>query len=656
MSRVCTTACPNDCPDGCVMRAECVAGEVSLRPHEAHPWTSFLCAKGTTWIERTLGDDRLTAPLLRDGAGWRELSWRSAWRLWADKAKETLDRFGPLSMMHYHHAGSLYFSKALLPSVFAALGGCTRTVGSLCGSAGNRGLRNCFGEVPVQRPETTQRFAGGILFWGRNALETHPHVVPLLREIRRRGGEIASVEIRKSATAAFGDRFWRVRPGGDAFLAAFLCRRLVLEGRCSPAWRARARNSAAFAAFLDSLDEAMLLENAGMPREEAVELLAWLCRFFPVTHYGGYGMQRYLSGHLQFWWIGALAVLLGAFESPGGGVVFGKDESALFPKEFLPLFPLERRLPIAAWFRELPRCSPSVTLLVVTCANPLRQSPQSDSLARALRNIPFKVCVDHVLTETAAACDLVLPAATFLEEGDDWRGSYWHNYLVRSEQVFSPRGQVLPDVKIFSGFAEALGLSVDLEERKRLMDARLLADTRLECVGEGLYRWDEPEFWRLEDSCASLPLELPQSGDDGTTLSREGVTSSPMPYIVSETEGLRHVPLRLVTVHVAAYTNGQSRHVRGLPDLPECRMAPDEARERGFAEGECLLLQGENGEGKMEVHLVVDSSLGRGYVILPQGLPGVNSLTKALVSPGYGAPYAESRVLVTRSKGAPARA
>ncbi|WP_300523054.1 hypothetical protein, partial [Aminiphilus sp.] len=70
MSRVCTTACPNDCPDGCVMRAECVAGEVSLRPHEAHPWTSFLCAKGTAWVERTLGDDRLTVPLLRDGAGW----------------------------------------------------------------------------------------------------------------------------------------------------------------------------------------------------------------------------------------------------------------------------------------------------------------------------------------------------------------------------------------------------------------------------------------------------------------------------------------------------------------------------------------------------------------------------------------------------------
>jgi anaerobic selenocysteine-containing dehydrogenase len=447
-----------------------------------------------------------------------------------------------------------------------------------------------------------------------------------------------------------------VRPGGDAFLAAFLCRRLVLEERASPTWRTHAWNAAAFAAFLANLDEERLLENAGMSREKATELLAWLCRFSPVTHYGGYGIQRYLSGHLQFWWIGALAVLLGAFERPGGGLVFGKDESVLFPEELLPLFSKERRLPIAVWFKELAHCRPPVELLVVTCANPLRQSPQSDSLARAFRNIPFKVCVDHVLTETAAACDLVLPATTFLEEGDDWRGSYWHNYLVRSEQVLQPRGQALSDVNIFSGFAEALGLSVNLEERKRLMDARLLADARLECVGEGLYKWDEPEFWRSEDACASLPLELPQGGCESAALSREGVTSSAMPDVVSETEDRRHVPFRLVTVHVAAYTNGQSHHVQGLPDLPECHMAPDEARERGFADGERLLLQGEDGEGNLLVRLVIDSSLGRGYVILPQGLPEVNSLTKALVSPGYGAPYAESYVVVTRPKGVSARA
>jgi len=37
-----------------------------------------------------------------------------------------------------------------------------------------------------------------------------------------------------------------------------------------------------------------------------------------------------------------------------------------------------------------------------------------------------------------------------------------------------------------------------------------------------------------------------------------------------------------------------------------------------------------------------DPSLGEGYCILPQGTKGVNLLTDPLVSPGWGAPFAES--------------
>lgn len=620
MAKTFFSACPHDCPDACAFKVDVDGGKVRIEANGRLPWTTFICPKGKRWAKRVFDARRLTSPLLRRGETFLPLPVDDALDLWAERLGRTVERDGPLSVFLYQGAGSLYFSKRLLAHPLAELGGYRTTRGSLCGSAGNAGLRETFGVVPVQSVETLVASARGLLFWGRNVAETSLHLLPLLKKIRARGGRLGAIEIRPTATTALVDRWWRIRPGSDAFLAAWLCRALLVRGLASPKWRSRVDDGQAFEAFLSGLGDDALLERTGLPSDEARDLLDWLLLDGPVTHYGGYGLQRYLHGKESYRWISALAVLTGAFDGPGGAVLMGKDEMARFPASLLPRPAETERLPVATWHEKLERLTPPIGHLIVTNANPLQQAPDEKGLRRAFDAIPFKVCLDITLTETARACDLVLPVATFLEEGPDWRGSYWHRYLLRSQAVLDPPPSVRPETALFGGLARRLGLKRDPERLMKEMDDLLLADESLEDLGDGVYAWEEPQFWSDPGARAALPLFLPEP--------------------LSPCGGLR-----LVTVHVASYINGQSWDAPEADEPLEARLAPAEMDRRGLADGDRVRLAARNGQG-LDVEVRTQEGVGEGVVLLPQGRPGLNALTPPLSSPGFGAPYHETFVSI----------
>ncbi len=619
-----TTACPHDCPCACTIIARSDGNKIEMRPHQDNCWTGSLCPKGLRYAARVFDPRRLRTPLLRSGSGWEEISWEKAWSVWADNVSAALEGSGPLSLMYYSSAGSMYFSKALIPHIFNELEGYTGTKGSLCSSIGSSGLKDAtlgWG-VPFLTPEL-QSEAKGILLWGRNSIVTQPQIRQVFRKVREKGGEIASLEIRRTETLENSDRSWYIAPGGDFALAAWLCKKLISSGASSNGWESRVVNYEEFLTHLISLDEEKLLETAGIDERTAKEILLWLMKFRPVTHMPSYGSQRYLHGDMQFKWMFALSVISGGFEDPRSGLSFGKDEHALFPKELIPRSDNVRKFETGTMGKDILDASPRIKVLHITNADPVMQNPGSSGIVEAMRSVPFKVCTEIFMTETAKECDLVLPAATYLEEDHDWLGSYWHSYLVRSGRIAGPQGMAKSDIEIYDGLAKTLGLKTDLLKLYEKMDMLMLSEKRLEKVSEGLYEWKEPLYWTDPGAMAKLPTDIP-------------VMSLP------EDE-----ELRLVTFHVKEYINGHSFDAPDIPDIPDLYLSPYDMDKHCLEENDTVTVYSRTGE-HIAMRAKRDASLRKGLASAKQGVPGINLLTEAVKAPGCGAAYADTFVKIEK--------
>ncbi|MGC9372202.1 MAG: molybdopterin-containing oxidoreductase family protein [Thermovirgaceae bacterium] len=622
MNKAVPSACPHDCPDACSFLVYRTGGRngITIESGKVLPLQrGWICPKGKRWERRFRSPGRLKYPLKKEGSGWREISWETAWGLWAAHLQKAVEKHGPLANFVYQSAGSQFFSKKLGLEVFSVLGGYSQTAGSLCGAGGGAGLRKAFGHTPTYAPEELEH-AMGILLWGRNAFETHPHLLPILKDLRNRSGDFAAIEIRTTPTTKAAGKWWRVRPGSDAGLALLLCRMITDRNDAAANWKDRARNPRDFLDMLEGLNEGRLLQETGMQKSDLEELYRWIMEHKPLAIYGGYGAQRYHHGSFTFHALTSLALLLGAFSERGTGVVFGKDEVKFFPERLLRIPAMKRRVPIADWHLVTGRPSPPIKTVLFSCANPAKQGPDCRALERAIVSMDFSVCIDLEMTETAALCDLVLPAACFLEEGPDWRGSWWHTHLLRSEKVVEPPGEALPETTIMAGLGEALGLDIDIEAMRKRMDRTLLDMPETEALGEGVYRTRESHEWSDEAEAITLPRSVPShpasDGDDR---------------------------LRLVTVHTREYINGQTRGLQGDP-MPVVTVSPEEGNRRGLHEGDKVEIRGAG--VSIPAVLQFDKAMDSGYCVMVQGSGKINRLTRAVVNPGYGAAFHESFVLL----------
>ena len=627
MNRPVPSACPHDCPDACsfLVYRKGNNREIAIESGTALPLQGgWICPKGKRWEMRSRSPERLKSPLKKDGTGWKEISWDEAWGLWASHLEKAVEQHGPLANFIYQSAGSQFFSKKLGLDVFSALGGYSQPAGTLCGASGGAGLKKAFGHTPVYDPQNLDR-ARGILLWGRNAFETHPHLLPLLRDLRKGSGDFAAIEIRRTPTTRAANQWWRVRPGTDGCLALLLCKMITDRKEAADSWEEKTTNPVEFMAFLSQFDKVKLLEETGLSARDLGNLYRWIMEHRPLAVYGGYGIQRYNQGSFTFHILTALALLLGAFSDHGTGVVFGKDEMKFFPENLIRTPMTKRKVPIADWHIHTGRMSPSIRTVLFSCANPAKQGPDSRILMRTLESMDFSVCIDLEMTETAVMCDLVLPAACFLEEGPDWRGSWWHTYLLRSEKAMEPPGAALPETSIMTGLGKALGLTVDLEGKRKEMDRILLQRPGIEALGEGVYKTGESHSWTDRTETITLPSSIP-----------------PAQVRVDDKK------LRLVTVHAKEYINGQTWGQQ-KKKTPVVTISPEEGIPRGLREGDEVKVR----RADVEVHanLQFDNAMDSGYCVMVQGLGEINHLTSAVVNPGYGAAFHETFVTLKKATG-----
>src|ERR1700730_1525958 len=326
MARIATcTLCEASCGILVDTRAEHIH---AVRGDEDDPFSrGYICHKAAALGDLHEDPDRLRAPLIREGARWRQVSWDAALDRAAAGLMRTRHQHGRDSVGVYygnpvaHNLGlmthALPFARALrtknvysassadqLPQMLAAF----RMFGHLA-------------LIPVPDLERTDYF----LVFGANpvvsngSLMTAPNMKGRLRAIRDRGGRVVVVDPRRTETAEIADEHVAIRPGTDALLLAAMLHVVFAEG-----WvrlgrlEGRVKNVDALATLVGELAPECVARRTGVAPEVTRRLAGDFARATRAACYGRVGLCTQRHGTLAAWLVQALNLVTGHLDEVGG--------------------------------------------------------------------------------------------------------------------------------------------------------------------------------------------------------------------------------------------------------------------------------------------------------------------------------------------------
>lgn len=668
--RVVRTGCPLDCFDTCTLLVTVEDGRaVAVRGDPDHPVTrGFTCRKAQLQLERMYSPERLTQPLRRTATGFAPVSWDEALAEIATRLRDVRARYGSTAVLYFADSGSMSALQSLDRRFWNLYGGVTLPVGSLCLGAGAAAQRDDFGAGLMNDPADTVN-ARYIILWGRNPAWTNIHLVPLLREAKRRGAKVVLIDPLRTASAALADEHISIRPGSDGALALGMAAAIIGAGLVDEDYIARhVYGYDAFKTVVAAYTPERTAELTGVPAETVVRLAREYATTRPAALLPGYGLQRYANGGHTVRALDALAAITGNIGRAGGGIAYVNDYWSFLLAD---LSAADRagarrtvgRVRVAEEIRRL--SDPPIVFLWTARANPLAQLPDSDAAARAFAAVEFRVAVDFTMTDTAQAADLVLPCAAPFETEDVY-SSYWHNYVTWGEAAVAPRPECRSDLAIWADLADALGFyrefaggdvpKADLPRHflqqllaplaARGVDLAQLRGRSLRWPGAPQVAWEDGRFLTPSGKFELYSLAAERRGDDPLPTFREPAETP------RATDG--RYPFRLLTPQARDNLHTQFADRLAPPGRLPVHISPATAARLGIAPGDAVIVT--SPRGRLSGVAAVDEAVRDDVVLIYSGGHrhdgnAVNVLTPALETDlGRGAAYYDCVCNVTRSE------
>jgi anaerobic selenocysteine-containing dehydrogenase len=662
------TACFHDCWDACGMIATVRDGRLlKLDGDPDHPYTrGFLCGKMQHYGRWLHSKERLLHPLLRNGEGWQPISWDAALDLCVSKFREAIREYGPPAILYELGAGNFGILRMMGRRFFRLLGGVTETSGSLCDAAGETAQEEAFGACLTHDPRDVEN-SRCVVLWGRNIVTTHIHFLPFLKAAKKRGATLIVVDPLPTPTAKMADLWIQPRPGSDLYLALAVGRILLEEGWVDePFIRDHTEGWEGFRTLLAQHSVEKLGRCCDVPLARIRAMAELYARSKPASIWTGMGMQHYRWGREAHRCVSALGAMTGNLGVPGGGVSFDHPSATSFDKKVF-----EQGIPPASRSRAIPKPvfgealaaldDPPIRVAWFQGSNLVNQSQDTEGVLKALAQVPFKVALEIYLTDTAEACDLVLPASTFLER-EDIRGSYGDRTVGYMPKMLEPPGEAQSDLEIYQALAERLGFGPQMAGDAGEWIRKILRPLEAEGVPFDVLK---------EQGYAVSPLlpEVPFAGGKFPTpkgryrfpielrLLQESGIPSPFSSLSPKGKGAEvrgaflEGVLYLITPKGKPFQKSMILEEED-PGVPKAFLHP--AAMEGLQDGEEADLISAN--GRLRVRVVLDEKMRSDAVWVEEGGhygrgAGVNALTPSVLSwDGGGACFYETLVKVEKSK------
>ena len=609
---------------------------MKMRGNPAHPYSAGeLCPKVNHFVERVYSPQRITTPLVRDGAKgegvFRSATWSEALALVAKKTHEAINKYGGETVLPWSSAGNqgLLQMSSLDRRLFARMGSSV-TTGALCGSVAKNGFAATIGSGRSTNPMHIVD-AQYIVLWGTNTRLTNRHLWPFIEEARNKGAKVVVVDPIRTITADEADWFIQPFPGTDTALMLAMMHVIIRDELCDDDFVAQhTEGFAELTAEVAGWTPERAAAECGISADDIETFAREYASAQPAFIRTMIGAEHRENGAMLFRTMACLPTLTGSWKHRGGGLSRSVGswfndfvDDSVFDSEHLAQGKTRRALPFTQLGQVLTNSSlaPAVTVLYVWNGNPVLTCPNS-ALTREglLREDLFTVVSEQFLTDTAKYADVIFPAAMQIEQRDVVP-AWGHLYLGWNEAAIAPVGECVPNTELFRRLATAMGYT---EPELFESDDSLIASA--------LHGIDIEQLQR--DGFVPLPNSAEVLFSDGifgtasgkaqlmsTDLASRGLPSVPTYVQSSSRKGSAEFPLVMLTPkqHTRFLNTSYSHLPQHGPreEGPYVEMCASDAAARGLDNGAAARVVNERGE--MLLPVKISTRLPVGVVAVPFG-------------------------------------
>jgi NADH-quinone oxidoreductase subunit G len=579
------TLCPSQCNVEFTVRDEKVM-RVLARDADGNPGVDdgWLCDKGRFAYQAMHVDERITAPMVRDGGRLREVSWERALEA-AAGLKSHKGRTAALV------GGQATNEEGFLLGRLLREGLESNDLDSRADDAPPISLTRALADPALQAAVPDLEFAHTVLVLGTDPLDDMPILDLRIRKgVRRRGVNLVVATPRPSALDANARRVIRYAPGGEAeFLSGVAS---ALGGR----------DAAAEARGL-----ADLLREGG---EDVV--IVWGERLAPAAlpHLLTIAERLKLSGRP-----GA-----GLLEIPAGSNGRGLREAGVLPGAG----PGYSALDGARSVTEIAEAvgEGEITALYLYETDPMRDRSNRELWERAMHGAGLVVAHASVLTEGIAEhANVVFPADSYAEKD----GTVVHpdGRLQRLRTAIAHPHEVRAGWSVIAEVAKRVGLDLGVLTSSmafaQLVEAvPFYRGLTLEEIGGRGVRWPERE----------AASEFPSRGDTADVERQISQTAPPAAAEPAENGALRLGTYRSIWASPEVEISPALQYTIARQ---QAELSPEDARRLGVVSGEILEVA-QNGT-RLRARAAVRSGVPEGTIFLASGVAedSANALTEPLV-------------------------
>jgi anaerobic selenocysteine-containing dehydrogenase len=688
--RIGFSACPHDCPSCCALEVELLDERTIGRVHGAkdNDYTAgVICAKVARYAEREHHPDRLVHPLRRKGpkgsGEFLPVSWDDALDIVAEKFLAAEHRYGAESVWPYQYAGTMGLVMRDGINRLRHVKKYSGFHGTICVNPAYSGFAAGIGTIAGVDPREMAK-SDLVVIWGTNAVNTQVNVMThAMRARKERGAKIVAIDIYLNGTMEHADLAVLVKPGTDGALACAVMHCLFRDGKAD--WDYLDKYTDApreLEAHLRKRTPQWASAITGTP-VETIEAFARLVgerkrAFFRL----GYGFSRSRNGAANMHAASCIPAVTGAWRLEGGGAfhinadIYKLDKTLV---EGLDAFDRSVRVLdqchvglILGGDKKALKGGPPVMAMIIQNTNPVSVAPDQNKVKRGFARDDIFVCVhEQFMTETAKVADVVLPATTFLEHDDIYRGG-GHQYLILGPKLVEPPGECRNNHEVIAAIAKRVGAEhggfamsprelIDqmLRVSKRGTLAELEAGRWIDCQPpfekshflDG-FHWPDGKF-RFKPDWPNVPFRSPyQSGPV------DQLPKLPDHWNSIEQADAEH-PFRLATSPSRGFLNSTFNETPtslAQEKRPTVMIHSEDAVPLGIGDGDYVVLG--NARGQVSLHAKLFDGLRRGVLIAESIWPnsaypdgcGINTLTGAdSVAPYGGAAFHDNKVWVRRA-------